>query len=310
MTRERGCRTLAEIASANSLHRLVVLTSDIIARESAEMDTNETETAPLSKERAEELLRAATLLLERGSFLNAVHVLHADAERTLSPVEGSPLPEQYVSREQAEGRHALLLAQGDEAQQGSPAGRTLRRLLRRAPTWAAWSIVLALGLGLLFRSSSALLKKWQWKDEFADGNWVSRYYGNTRFEGVALMRNDISASHDFGSRSPGPGVPKDRWSARWDTCLILTQGTELSLQLASDDGSRLLVDEVVQLEVGPRPGKKSAIVSLQQGVRHLGVELIDKGGKAFVRLEGLNFEGSDTYTFRRPAFEGDDVRCE
>jgi hypothetical protein len=274
------------------------------------MDPNETETAPPDKERPEELLRAATLLLERGSFLNAVHVLHADAERTLGRVEGSPLPGQYVSREQAAGRHALLLARVDEAQQGSPAGRTLRRLLWRGPTWVAWAIVLALGVGLLFRWSSGLLEKSQWKDEFADGNWISRYYGNTRFEGAPLMRNDISASHDFRSRSPAPGVPKDRWSARWDTCLVLTQGTELSLLLASDDGSKLLVDEVVQLEVGPRPGKKPGIVSLQQGVRHLRIELVDKGGKAFVRLEGLNFEGSDTYTFRRPQFEGDDARCE
>ena len=274
------------------------------------MDTNDTQTAPPAKERAEELLRAATLLLEQGSFLNAVHLLHADAERISGPVEGSPLPERYESREQAEGRHALLLARVDDAQQGSPAGRTLRRLMRRAPIWVAWSIVLVLGLGLLFRSSSAWFKSSNWKNEHAEGSWVSRYYGNTRFEGTALTRNDISANRDFRSRSPAPGIPKDRWSARWDTCLVVTQATELSLQLASDDGSKLLVDEVAQLEVGPRPGKKSGLISLQQGVRHLGVELIDKGGKAFVRLEGLNFEGSDTYTFRRPKLEGDDVHCE
>ncbi|HKO93360.1 MAG TPA: hypothetical protein VJU61_19530, partial [Polyangiaceae bacterium] len=65
-----------------------------------------------------------------------------------------------------------------------------------------------------------------------------------------------------------------------------------------------------QLEVGPRPGKKSGVVSLQQGVRHLAVEFVDKGGKAFVRLEGINFEGGDTYKFRRPELEGDEVHCE
>jgi hypothetical protein len=170
--------------------------------------------------------------------------------------------------------------------------------------------VLVLGLGLLVRSGASLFKMWGWKNEHAAGNWISRYYGNTRFEGTALMRNDLNASHDFRSRSPAPGIPKDRWSARWDTCLVVTQGTELSLELASDDGSKVLVDEVVQLEVGPRPGKKSGMISLQQGVRHLGVELVDKGGKSFVRLGGLNFEGSDTYTFRRPELEGDDVHCD
>jgi hypothetical protein len=300
---------VAKIASSDSLLGLVTATSDTIARESAEMGSTETETLPPAKERAEELLKAASLLLERGSFLHAVHALHADTEKLLGPTKESPLPEQYDSREQAEGRHEGLLAQLDQAREGSPAGRTLRRLLRRAPTWAAWSIVLVLGVGLLVRSGSSLFTTSQWKNEHADGSWLSRYYRNTRFEGAALLRNDISPSHDFRSRSPAPGVSKDRWSARWDTCLVVTKDTELSLQLASDDGSKVLLDEVVQLEL-PRPGKKARTISLRPGVRHLGVELVDKGGKAFVRLEGLHLEGTDTYTFRRPELEGEDVRCE
>src|SRR5262245_21542438 len=146
------------------------------------MDTaKETNPSP-DAERAEELLRAAEALLEKGSFLHAVETLHSGARRALEPVAADMVEKPYASREQAEARQRQLETElGKEADGAGRRG--WRKWLRHAPTWVAWSVMTILILGVAFRSGASLLRKSSWRNEFSDGQWISRYYRNQRFEG-------------------------------------------------------------------------------------------------------------------------------
>lgn len=272
------------------------------------MEATNSDGSPNHRARAEELLRAAGVLLVAGSFPRAVAALHAEAEQALGhapePTSADPpLPEQ------ARERQARLASELGVAAAPAPESRAAR-WLQEAPTWIAWGLVLALALGFGVQRLYGVSRKSDWKDEFPSGQWIARYYGNMKFEGAPLTRFDIAVNHEYRSKSPAPGIPKDRWSARWDTCLVVTQNVELRLQLAADDSSRLLLDATEQISVGPRPGKKSASFALEPGIRLLTLELTDKGGRAYLRLDGLQPEGTESYSFQRPLLDGDSVHCE
>lgn len=290
------------------------------------MEATESESSTAGRARAAELLRAADVLLHEGSFPQAVELLHAEAGRELghvaepsgvaveAPAEPpatatAPLEGTAVRVEQVRERHARLAREAGLGEGFAPRRRWWA-LLQDAPTWAAWGIVLALAVGFGRLSFFAATRESRWKDEFPDGTWVARYYSNMRFEGAPVTRSEPSGNREFRSGPPAPGVPKDRWSARWDTCVHVQSRVELSLKLASDDGSRLLVDEALQVEIGPRPGKKAAQLVLEPGVRQLTFELMDKGGRSYLRVDGLEPEGQEQYTLQRPQIDGDDVRCE
>lgn len=303
------------------------------------MEATESEGSTTGRARAAELLRAAGILLHDGSFPQAVELLHAEAERVLgqvgessgapprapdderpAPAAGAlsasagtaaavPLEGTAISIEQVRERHVRLAREAGVSDALAPERRWWS-LLQDAPTWVAWGLVLLLAVGFGRLSLFAVSRESQWKDEFPDGAWLARYYRNTAFEGAPLTRAEPAASHEFRSGAPAPGMPKDRWAARWDTCLVVKERVELSVKLASDDASRLLLDDALQVEIGPRPGKKSAQLVLEPGVRQLTLELVDKGGRAYLRVDGLEPQEDARYTLQHPQSEGSDVRCE
>ena len=138
----------------------------------------------------------------------------------------------------------------------------------------------------------------KWARQNPEGNSISRYYPNPRFEGFPLVRYDVGVAHDFGSDAPAKSMLKDGFSARWDTCVVVAKDVTVPLRLVSDDGSTLSLDGVPQMQIGPEPGQASAAVLLRAGLRHLSVEFVELEGMALVRLEGLELLGTDHVSLR------------
>jgi PA14 domain len=256
----------------------------------------------------QELLRAAQLLLGQGGHLDALSLLHGAIEQALTGSAAGSLPTRYESPSEARQQHARLLSLWAERTSAERPAGTLRDLLRRRPFWLPRALTLGAVLALTLRYAWAS-RHADWHQQNPEGDWLSRFYASPDFEGYPLVRYDVGVNYDFGPNGAADSMPKDWFSASWDTCLIVASDVTLTLQLDSDDSSMLWLDGVAQLEVEPGPGEKSGQVVLRQGLRHLRVDLIERMGTAVVRLQGLEFEGAEAYRFQRPVLEGNEVRC-
>lgn len=253
---------------------------------------------------AADLLRAARLLLDESASLRAIQALHGELSRTVG--HGTREAETYVSHTQAEERQRQLWEEFVGSPESAPRSRaqSRARLGRRLVVGG----VLLLGLVLAGVYGPDALQRYQWLHQHPDGNWISRYYDNTKFEGPAVLRYDVAINYDFGKGAPANGMPKDRWSARWDTCMVVKNAIELPVRISVDDASKLLVDDAPQIEIA-RPGRKSATLSLTPGIRHLELDFVERQGTALIHLEGVNFSGTEDYSFQRPNLDGERPSC-
>jgi hypothetical protein len=259
-----------------------------------------------SEKASEELLRAASLLLAGDGSLRAVQALHGAVAGT-SPAQTQGAG--YASRAHAEREHRRIIDALRTARTPKARITTLPELIRRGSVWIAWCIVGGIVVALLGRHGLAWTRRWRWQGEHPDGAWISRYYSNVRFEGLPVTRYDDNLNYNFHSGAPAEGMLRDLWSARWDTCVDVKRDIELDLTLLADDRGRLFVDGVQRLDV-PRAGKTTGIVPLSVGIHRLRVDFVERWGSARVRLGGIEFSGTEDYSFRRPTLRGDTASCD
>jgi len=263
----------------------------------------------LQHERIEDLLRAAALLLAGGVQLHAVRILHLEISRAMGQLDSAGLPVRYVSPLAAEEQHRRLLAQFGQR----PAGRRGRLgwqgVRRRAPEWASWAIVIGVAAGLSLRYAWGLVDRAIWQHEHPDGQWISRYYDNTKFGGSPLVRYDLGVDYNWQKSPPAGAMQRSQWSVRWDTCVVVTADVTLELRLRAEQSAKLILDDKPAIHV-KKPGHKDGKVHLRQGVRHLRIDFKKARGMGVVRLKGLDFRGTESYHFQRPILDGDEVRCE
>ncbi|MEO8183084.1 MAG: PA14 domain-containing protein [Deltaproteobacteria bacterium] len=219
------------------------------------------------------------------------------------------VPTGYSSLSEARRQHYRLLSEWEALAPGRVPVNLFQDLLRRRPPWFSRAAVAVLLVFLTLRYAWAVTYGKNWARQHPEGNWISRFYKNGTFEGYPLLRYDVGVNVDFGADAPADAMKKDFFSARWDTCLVVTQDVVVPLQLDSDDSSKVFVDDQLQFEVAPGPGHNSASVALRPGLRHVRVEFNERGGMAMVRLSGFEPEGTDAYSFRRPVIEGEELRC-
>jgi hypothetical protein len=118
------------------------------------------------------------------------------------------------------------------------------------------------------------------------GPWRGRYYADMEFSGDPVEENAHRIDFDFGREAPLAGIPKDHFSIRWDTCLVVEDETKLRFTTTSDDGSRLLIDGDVIVDNWGDHAKRarSGAVTLEEGVYHVVVEYYDARYGASVEL--------------------------
>lgn len=73
-------------------------------------------------------------------------------------------------------------------------------------------------------------------------NWKGEYFANTGLVGTpALVRDDQRLDFNWGTGSPGAGVPADQFSARW-TRTVNVEGGRYRILARGDDGIRVWVN--------------------------------------------------------------------
>lgn len=156
-------------------------------------------------------------------------------------------------------------------------GRSRRSKL--ALRWAIRGAVVLVGVSAFILIA---LRPWQSEDI---GPWRAAYYPTKGLEGEPDLRRSVDLAFDWKLEPPTDSIPGDYFSARFDTCLILDERTEVAFMLVSDDGSRLLVDgKRVVNNWKKNGGVKGKRVWIDAGVHHLRVEYFERKAMAKLHL--------------------------
>ena len=127
----------------------------------------------------------------------------------------------------------------------------------------------------------------------APGPWRAAFFDNQELSGQPkAVTQHSSIDFDWGRGVPLLDFPEDNFSVRWDTCVTVAAAATVTFQLASDDGSRLLIDGRTIVDHWGEHGlsTKEGVTVLTAGVHHVEVHYSDVGLYARVRLradEGL-----------------------
>ncbi|MCB0208612.1 MAG: PKD domain-containing protein, partial [Anaerolineae bacterium] len=117
---------------------------------------------------------------------------------------------------------------------------------------------------------------WEAANSYPD--WQGAYFNNTNVSGApVLVRNDSAINFNWGSNSPGAGVPADNFSVRWTRQASFSAGT-YRFSVTVDDGVRLWVDDrlVVDQWRETAPTTYTADVTLSDGSHTLKMEYFDR----------------------------------
>jgi polysaccharide biosynthesis protein PslG len=118
------------------------------------------------------------------------------------------------------------------------------------------------------------------------GEYSAQYYGNMTLSGTpALQRCETAINHGWGSGSPGPAVPADRFSARWTGTFSFAAGS-YQFTATADDGIRVWVDGIPLIDSwkDQAPTAYQATRTLTAGVHAVKVEYYENGGGAVARV--------------------------
>ena len=115
-----------------------------------------------------------------------------------------------------------------------------------------------------------------WRGEYFANPWLS--------EPPILIREEAEVSFNWGTGSPGPDIPTDDFSARWQRYVPFEAGN-YRFTVFADDGVRLWVDDRLLIEQWQdQAATYSADISLTQGYHRVRLEYYDDRGSAAVRL--------------------------
>ena len=117
-------------------------------------------------------------------------------------------------------------------------------------------------------------------------DWRGEYWNNQSLSGSpTLCRNDSQVDFNWGTGSPGGGVPNDKFSARWTRNRDFAVG-RYRFHLAGDDGIRLWVDANLIIDQWKDQGRTeyTAERDLSGGSHSLKVEYYENGGDANITL--------------------------
>ncbi|NMO15065.1 hypothetical protein HPC49_08260 [Pyxidicoccus fallax] len=117
----------------------------------------------------------------------------------------------------------------------------------------------------------------------------AEYFTHEFLYNRVVVREESAINHDWGTAAPAPGVPADRWSARWSGTLTAPATGTYTLRTNTKDGVRLWLDGTLLLDnwmhVDEGGQTLSTTVSMTAGSRHdLVMEYLEAYGTAHAQL--------------------------
>ncbi len=119
-----------------------------------------------------------------------------------------------------------------------------------------------------------------------DPTWQAQFWNNTTLSGQpVLVRTDNAIDFDWGLDSPGPGVERDEFSARWTRYIDVTPGN-YRFTAVVDDGMRVWVDgqQIIDSWREQPPTTYSNVIYLGPGHHLVVVEYQDLREGAVAKL--------------------------
>ncbi len=124
----------------------------------------------------------------------------------------------------------------------------------------------------------------------AVGSYTGEYYNNVSLSGAPVFtRTDKNIAFDWGTGSPGAGIPTDNFSVRWTKTDNFTAGNYW-FTIVGDDGVRLYIDGVLRLDAWIAQGATSYTyqTALTAGNHTIKMEYFESGGPGYSRLDYSN----------------------
>ena len=141
---------------------------------------------------------------------------------------------------------------------------------------------------------------WERIDQFPD--WRGEYFPNGQLSGrPAFVRNDANIDMDWGTGSPGGGVPADEFSVRW-TRQIPLEAANYRFWVVADDGARVLVNGAMLIDAWSGSGgvQREAPYAATAGQYTIVVEYHEVGGGASIRMGWERLAPTATLTTAPP----------
>jgi len=130
-----------------------------------------------------------------------------------------------------------------------------------------------------------------------DGRFKAQYFSNPNLSGSPVYtRCESRIDHDWGENSPGHGVPRDHFSARWEGRFHF-DGGRYRFIARTDDGMRVWVDGHLVIDAwwDQPPTTHQGEISLNQGDHTVRVEWYENGGGAVAQVRWERIHAQDPH---------------
>ncbi|MCA9925939.1 MAG: hypothetical protein KC421_26390 [Anaerolineales bacterium] len=131
----------------------------------------------------------------------------------------------------------------------------------------------------------------------ATAGWAGSYYANTTLTGTPVLQSTSSGiNFNWGTGSPGSGVPSDNFSATWTRTFDFALGT-YRFYATADDGVRVYVDGTAVIDEwhGATSNTYSADATISAGSHTVRVEYYEGSGDANLQVWWSETSTSSTW---------------
>lgn len=116
--------------------------------------------------------------------------------------------------------------------------------------------------------------------------WKTEFFPNRNFKGdPTVVRIDPAVNFNWGHLKPLPEIERDNFTVRFTGTLTAPETKKYNIELQSDDGSALTIDEKTLIDNLKGSHKTSCEVSMEKGRKYkIIVDFKEVGGEAKVKL--------------------------
>ena len=134
--------------------------------------------------------------------------------------------------------------------------------------------------------------------------WRVSYYPNASLSGTpAVVTLAVAPDRNWGRQAgPGAGLPADNFSARFETCLVLSSAANVVFTIGSDDGAKLFIDnrQIISAWINQPYTVHEQAVQLDRGAHALRLEYYQNTEEARLSFAARINHSTSSLKYRLP----------